>query len=108
MPSSRRPPLPKTQIFDADRIVDNRCAITSVVHDDAATSLSRAAWTTCSDFASSADVASSSINKRGFPDNCASNGDALLLTTRELYAAAADLRVEALGQGVDELQRVRE
>ena len=42
------------------------------------------------------------------PHNRASNGDALLLTTRELYTAAADLRVEALRQGVDELQRVRE
>ena len=53
---SRRPPLPKTQIFDGGP--DRRqpaARITSVVHDDAATSLSRAACTTCSDLASSAD-----------------------------------------------------
>ena len=47
------------------------------------------------------------MSSRGFSHNRASNGDALLLATRQLNAAAADLRVEALGQGVDELQRSR-
>mmetsp|Transcript_18840 Transcript_18840/g.61750 ORF Transcript_18840/g.61750 Transcript_18840/m.61750 type:complete len:129 (-) Transcript_18840:1586-1972(-) len=64
-PSSLRTPSPKTQILDACLIVDRRCAMTIVVHLVVARSASRASWTTRSDLASSADVASSSTRHRG-------------------------------------------
>mmetsp|Transcript_10272 Transcript_10272/g.31590 ORF Transcript_10272/g.31590 Transcript_10272/m.31590 type:complete len:129 (-) Transcript_10272:1362-1748(-) len=65
VPVSRSPPLPKTQILDAERIVERRCAMTSVVKDACRSRPSSAAWTTRSDVASSADVASSSTRSRG-------------------------------------------
>mmetsp|Transcript_23279 Transcript_23279/g.76488 ORF Transcript_23279/g.76488 Transcript_23279/m.76488 type:complete len:129 (+) Transcript_23279:97-483(+) len=64
-PSSLRTPSPKTQILDACLIVDSRCAMTIVVHLVVARSASRASWTTRSDLASSADVASSSTRISG-------------------------------------------
>mmetsp|Transcript_18838 Transcript_18838/g.61741 ORF Transcript_18838/g.61741 Transcript_18838/m.61741 type:complete len:99 (-) Transcript_18838:340-636(-) len=65
-PSSLRTPSPKTQILDACLIVDRRCAMTIVVHLVVARSASRASWTTRSDLASSADVASSKSRSFGF------------------------------------------
>mmetsp|Transcript_23278 Transcript_23278/g.76483 ORF Transcript_23278/g.76483 Transcript_23278/m.76483 type:complete len:129 (+) Transcript_23278:247-633(+) len=65
VPSSATAPSAKTAILSARRTVDRRWAMTSVVRLWAVTTSSMARWTTRSDLASSADVASSSTRISG-------------------------------------------
>ena len=69
MPRSATAPSLRTQIWSARRIVLRRWAITSVVRAFEDVMLSSASWTTRSDLASSAEVASSRTKISGSRTN---------------------------------------
>ena len=104
VPCSTIWPRTRTTMRSALRMVDRRCAMTSVVRP--CISVSSACWTRRSDSLSSAEVASSSTRMRRVLEQRARDRQALALAAGEAQAELADHGVVAVRQLHDELVRV--